>query len=294
MKILVLGCTGIVGKAIYQRYKNDARFIFTSRNEVDVTKISEVNNSIEKIRPEYVINATGYTQVDGAEEDEFNAVLVNERACVNIAAACEKYSCCLVHISTDYVYTVDHNEYISELDKKNPKSIYGQTKLAGEEAIESICPKYYILRTSWVFGETGNSFVSKIIEKLESSESIEVVSDQVGGLTFSGDIAEVLVKICESDKNGMRHFGVYNYTGKPIVSWYGAANFIKDTLQYHGVNVECDIKPIESTKLNLRAVRPLNSKLNCGKIEKHFKIYQSDWKESVKKIALDRVKKWQR
>ena len=196
MKILVLGSKGQSGCCLVdQLSKTDYEVIYTSRSEIDIADMAGTNASIINLRPNLIINATGYTAVDKAEDDQYEAEKINHFAIANIANTCSEIGCWLVHISTDYVFDGLSNHPYVENAKTNPKSIYGTSKLNGELAIKTSGCQYLIIRTAWVYSEYGNNFLKTMLKLGADHDEICVVGDQIGCPTYAQDIAKAIVSI---------------------------------------------------------------------------------------------------
>ena len=174
MKILVLGSKGQLGRCLsYQLNNTNYQVEYTSREEIDIANFEETKKQILKISPHLIINATAYTAVDRAEEDQKNADLINHLAVKNIANICIQQDCWLIHVSTDYVFDGSNKIPYREDDKTNPQGVYGETKLNGELAIQASGCKHIIIRTAWVFSEYGNNFLKTILRLSAGCDRVE-------------------------------------------------------------------------------------------------------------------------
>ena len=194
MKILVLGCKGQLGRCLNDQLKNTHHeVIYTSREQIDIANFEQTKNQILKNSPDIIINATAYTAVDKAEEDQKNAKLINHLAVKNIAHICNQQGCWLIHVSTDYVFDGKAKIPYKEVDETNPQGVYGETKLKGELAIRSSGCKHIIIRTAWVFSEYGNNFLKTMLRLGAERDELSIVGDQVGCPTYAQDIAKAIV-----------------------------------------------------------------------------------------------------
>jgi dTDP-4-dehydrorhamnose reductase len=190
----------------------------------------------------------------------------------------------MLHISTDYVFDGEKAEPYLETDTPNPKGVYGQSKLAGEEAVVANCSRYAILRTAWVFGEHGNNFVKTMLRLGQDRPELGIIGDQFGGPTYAGDIANALVAMMDGF-TGSEQSGVYHFSGAPHVSWYQFAKAIFASADKHGALPQIPaINEITADQYPLPAPRPANSRLNCDKIQQEFAVVPSDWQSALDNI----------
>ena len=253
MKILVLGCKGQLGRCLDDQLVNtDHEVIYTSREQIDIADFEVTKNKILEFSPDLIINATAYTAVDKAEEDQKNASLINHLAVKNIADICSQEGCWLIHISTDYVFDGSGTTPWSIRDTPNPKNAYGRSKLKGEWAIKASGCAHAILRTSWVISAHGNNFVKTMRRLSETRDYITVVDDQIGGPTPARDIAMACLQIAEQLTQDPSKSGTYHFSGAPDVSWADFAREIFDQARK-----SMTVTPIPTTDYPTRAQRPL-------------------------------------
>lgn len=287
-KILVTGANGQLGSEIKQASNNysEYKFYFTSRKELDISNPIDIENYIKNNNISIIINCAAYTAVDLAEQEKEQANSINNIAVKNLANISKKYNIKLVHISTDYVFDgTNHKPYI-ETDDTNPKSIYGQTKLDGEQAILSINPlNSIIIRTSWVYSCFGNNFVKTMLKLGSSRDELGVISDQVGTPTYAKDLATSILDILSKIKNNKVE--IYHYSNDGVCSWYDFAKNIMDI-----ADIDCKINSIETKEYPTPASRPHYSILNKSKIKNDFEINIPYWKDSlsecIKKVLNDK------
>lgn len=278
MVVLVTGANGQLGQSlqfIASKYP-ELHFVFFSSSDLDITSLEGCEAVFSKIKPNYCINAAAYTAVDKAESEPEKAHLINVVGAQNLAEACKKNNTVLLHISTDFVFDGNKNSPYSEDDTPNPTGIYGQTKLDGEKAIQSVFEKYYIIRTSWVYSQFGNNFMKTMLRVASERDSISVVNDQIGTPTNAVDLADALAKIIISNKNA---FGVYNFSNEGQCSWYG---FAKKIFEINNINIE--LKQIPTSAYPTPAKRPAYSVLDKTKIKTAFGIEIKNWEESLIKL----------
>ena len=210
MKIIVLGRKGQLGRCLNdQLAKTDHDVVYTSREQIDITDFEATKRTVAQINPDIIINAAAYTAVDKAEQEQEKADLINHLAVKNIAEICNQIGCCLVHVSTDYVFDGTSSVPYKEDDQSNPQGIYGLTKLNGELAIQSSGCGYMIIRTAWVFSEYGNNFLKTMLRLGGERDELSVVDDQFGCPTYAQDIASAIVTIL-SQMNLKAQSGVYH------------------------------------------------------------------------------------
>ena len=212
-KVLVTGANGMLGQDLCPILEdNGYEVIETDIQNLDITNSKMVEKVFLKEKPDYVIHCAAYTNVDKAEEDLETARLINAKGTENIAKACKNIDAALVYISTDYVFNGNGDNPYLPADKTAPLNNYGLTKLEGEEAVKNILEKYYICRTSWLYGHHGKNFVETMISLADKSE-LKVVDDQVGCPTWTVELANAIVKIIENI-----HFGIYHTCGSNSTS----------------------------------------------------------------------------
>lgn len=216
IKTLIFGAGGMLGTDLQTVFPKAISF---THSEMDISDRDAVFSCIEKFKPELVINAAAYTKVDDCEEKKELAFLVNGTAPGYIAEACENIGSKLMHFSTDYVFDGEKKEYV-ESDKPNPINVYGASKLEGEISIAKAAKRYYIIRTSWLFGLHGENFVDKMLKLGSSNPSVKVVNDQFGKPTYTKDLANKVREILNCN------YGIYHITNEGICSWYEFASAI--------------------------------------------------------------------
>jgi len=278
MKILVLGCNGQLGRCLYdQLEKTDHNVIYTSRDQIDIADFDATKSQIKQISPNIVINATAYTAVDKAEQDQDNADLINHLAVANIATSCNELDCWLVHVSTDYVFDGASMMPYKEDDQANPQGVYGDTKLKGELAIQSSGCRYIIIRTAWVFSEYGNNFLKTMLRLGAERSELRIVGDQIGCPTYAQDIANAIVVILERLKSKELNSGLYHFGGNVCCSWADFARAIFDeALELKFIVSKPHVVAITTKEFPTLAKRPAQSQLNSNKLTTNFGIDASD------------------
>lgn len=254
--------------------------------EVDITNPLELEKFAGKLSLDWVVNCSAYTAVDRAEDDVDKAYAVNGYGPGNIAKISALKGASLIHISTDYVYPGDREGELSETAPTGPCSIYGKSKLLGENLIGEFHKKHYIIRTAWLYGKHGPNFVETMLRLMADRETLEVVDDQVGSPTWAVDLADVIIRFI---KAGSLPFGIYNYSGSGRCSWFQFAERINAEAQVLGIlNSGCRIIPVTSDKFPTKAKRPHYSLLSKSKIGKALGIEIPLWTESLMKYLKEK------
>lgn len=278
--VLVTGANGQLGnslRALSGRYSSYA-FLFTDVDELDICDKEAVRAYVNGNQVDYILNCAAYTAVDKAEDNEALCLRINADAVRNLGEAASEAGARILHISTDYVFDgTAHTPYV-ETEPTCPVSVYGRTKLAGEEALLSVCPDAAIIRTAWLYSEYGRNFVKTMLRLGKEREEISVVFDQIGTPTYAGDLAEAMCKVIEASERGAFQPGIYHYSNEGVCSWY---DFTVKILQMAGL--PCRVKPIESKDYPSLAVRPPYSVLNKKKIKATYGLAIPHWEESLRR-----------
>lgn len=286
-RIMMTGAAGQLGRAInrllqnkeeYQLFRTDA---FESMDEsvevLDITNEEMVNNYIVRIKPDIIINCAAMTAVDLCESEQEKAYQINAIGPKNLATAAKQIEAKLVHISTDYVFDGQASDPYVEDAETNPKSVYGKTKQAGDEFVREQCPKSFILRTAWVYGE-GKNFVNTMLRLAQNNNKIRVVADQYGTPTSALELARVIIFLMETES-----FGTYHATCEGSTSWY---EFAVTIFQKAGVEVE--VEPISTSEYHAVAPRPKYSILDNKALREQHGYYMKDWKEAFTEFMSER------
>ena len=274
--ILVTGSNGQVGSEIKELSdKYPYVFYFTNRDNLDITNEKVIKEFIVKNNITAIINCAAYTAVDKAESEIQQADKINHQAVFHLASIAKEKNIKLIHISTDYVFDgTNHKPYI-ETDTTNPQSVYGQTKLDGEKALQIMNPtNSIIIRTSWVYSSYGNNFVKTMLRLGRERESLGVIYDQVGSPTYAKDLAKAILDILPKINNTKTE--IYNYSNEGVCSWY---DFAKEIMKM--ANLSCKVNPIETSQYPTPAKRPHYSLLNKLKIKNDYTIDIPYWKDSL-------------
>ncbi|HAS8171338.1 TPA: dTDP-4-dehydrorhamnose reductase [Vibrio vulnificus] len=288
MRVLVTGSKGQVGHCLTQQLSglDDVSFLAVDRDELDITDRAAVFKTVESFRPTIIINAAAHTAVDKAESDTELSFAINADGPQFLAEAAHEVEAAILHISTDYVFEGNKSGEYVETDPTNPQGVYGKSKLAGELAVARACPKHIILRTAWVFGESGNNFVKTMLRLAKDRDELSIVGDQFGGPTYAGDIAKALISISEKiSSDETVEYGIYHYSGLPHVNWFEFANTIFDCAISNGVlNNKPKLNSITTDQYPTPAKRPSNSRMSTDKITSSFSIEASDWNSALTSI----------
>lgn len=282
MNILITGANGQVGRELVARLQDRATILAAGRDTLDITDPAAVERTAAAFRPHVIINAAAYTAVDKAESDPAAAYAVNRDAVRHLAQAAAAHNAALLHLSTDYVFDGTLNRPYRETDPANPQSIYGQSKLAGEQAAAA-CPRHIILRTAWVFGAHGRNFVKTMLRLGRERDSLGIVADQYGAPTAAADIAAALITIAERTQfHRFADWGIYHFSGSPHLSWYEFAKTIFQAAAAQNLLPAVpQLKALATEDYPTPARRPANSRLDCTKIRETFGIAPSDWRAAL-------------
>ncbi len=283
--ILIVGCHGQVGTELaLQATALALPFIAVDRSELDISDEIAVQRFLREHRPQVIINAAAYTAVDKAETERELAFAVNAHGPGYLAKAAQDIGAVLLHISTDYVFDGKHNLPYAEADKPQPLGVYGESKLAGELAVQQHTNRYLILRVSWVFGIYGNNFVKTMMRLAKDRRELRVVADQIGGPTFAGDIAAVLLELAQRYlQTRALPWGTFHYCGTPFTNWHGfATTIIALTSATTPLNCAA-ITPITTADYPTPAMRPANSQLNCERLVE-LQLMQPLWINGLQRL----------
>ncbi|MGJ0310585.1 dTDP-4-dehydrorhamnose reductase [Aliarcobacter cryaerophilus] len=274
--ILVTGSNGQVGseiKAVSSDYSYN--FFFTDRTNIDITNKDDVRDFCQKNSINVIINCAAYTAVDKAESDIENADLVNRKAVKKLSIVAKELNIKLIHISTDYVFDGKNFKPYVEEYQTNPQSVYGKTKLDGENEMININPlNSIIIRTSWVYSYYGNNFVKTMLRLGKEKEELGVIFDQVGTPTYAAHLAQTILDIVPQIENSK--IEIYNYSNEGVLSWY---DFAKEIMKMAKLN--CKINSIETYQYQTPAKRPHFSLLNKSKIKSKFNLEIPYWKDGL-------------
>lgn len=277
MNILITGCNGQLGnemQLLQAKYAQHTWFN-TDVNELDITDKDAIKSFVEANDIDGVVNCAAYTAVDKAESDPLLAKKINADAPAFLAEAVGMRGGWIVQVSTDYVFDgTKHTPYV-ETDSTCPNSVYGQTKLEGEQAVTKLCPNAMIIRTAWLYSEFGNNFVKTMILLGKEREQLGVIFDQVGTPTYAHDLASVIMTAIDK---GIKP-GIYHFSNEGVTSWY---DFTKSIHRIAGINT-CHVMPLHTAEYPTPASRPAYSVLDKTKIKEAYSINIPHWEESLAK-----------
>ncbi|KOS66616.1 dTDP-4-dehydrorhamnose reductase [Lysinibacillus contaminans] len=272
MKIMVTGANGQLGQELVKQLSSSGHDLFAfTKTELDITDIEQVDAVCNDIRPNIIINAAAYTNVDGAETNQELAFQVNEIGQRNLAVAAEKIGAKICYISTDYVFNGQASSPYTEYMNVDPLGVYGQSKYAGEFLTKTLSTKYFIVRTAWVYGEFGPNFVKTMLKLAEEKTEIGVVHDQIGSPTYTVDLAEFLIELVQTEK-----YGIYHSTNSGTCSWY---EFAKEIFKV--TNKDIVVNPLTSEQFPRPAKRPAYSVLGDLSLRINGFTPRRHWKDAL-------------
>ena len=253
MKIVITGAKGQLGTELINQLKEleGVNIIPTDRDELNIIDINDVNEFLLNNTPDVVINCAAHTAVDLCETDVENAYKINAIGPRNLAIVCEKIEAKLVQVSTDYVFDGNGSTPYREDNITCPNSVYGRSKLMGENFVKEFCSKYFVVRTAWLYGE-GNNFVRTMLKLAETNKELNVVNDQFGSPTSTVDLAKAIIDLIATE-----HYGVYHGTCEGQCSWYDFAKKI-----FEIKNIDIKVNPVTSEEFKRPAPRPAYSVLD--------------------------------
>ena len=274
MKVLVSGASGMLGWAMKDSVPDGVTPVWVDIDELDITDEAAVGRALDEHAPEALVNCSAYTNVDGCEEHEADALAVNGTGAGNLARACADRGVALLHVSTDYVFdgTIPAPGCYAEDDATNPLSAYGRTKLAGEEAIRAAGADHWIVRTQWLYGVSGPNFVETMLRLAGERDVLTVVDDQVGSPTSTHDLAPLLWQVVRQRPA----FGTYHAVNAGSCSWF---DFAREIFRQAGSDVRVD--PMDSSQLDRPAPRPARSVLSTDKLRAALGTTIPAWEDAL-------------
>ena len=296
MKILLLGKRGQLGWELERSLAPLGEITAFSSNQLDVKNLTELKDTINKIKPKIIVNASAYTAVDRAEEEREIAMQVNAHAPAVMAECAKALNAVLIHYSTDYVFDGKKNIPYTEKDLTNPLNVYGQSKLEGEQAITQVGGAFVILRTSWVYSLRGENFVTKVLAWARQKETLQIVTDQIGSPTWARMLAECTSTLLAKSLPAPKDFfstrsGMYHLGGLGSVSRFDFAQAIlRLTPSGH---LRTELEPALTLDFPTPAVRPLATSLDCSKFENVFDLQLPSWEEALSDAMAGRARNMQ-
>lgn len=300
MKILLTGQSGQIGSELALSLQGLGEVIFFPRTAMDLSDLDQVRDVIRAIKPDLIVNAAAYTDVAQAESEAALAMLINGEAPGVLAQEAQRLGAAVIHYSSDYIFDGKQTLPYSETAPTNPLNVYGQSKLAGEQALARHCEAYWILRTSWVYGVHGANFMKTVIRLAQQQPQLNMVADQFGAPTWARTISRVTREMLGNSHDkaslALGHIratsGIYNLTAHGASSWHEYASFIVDHLRARDVALKLPgsaaIKAVPAAFYASQVARPKNARLALGKLESHFKLHLPSWQSDARK-CLDEI-----
>ncbi|AWB46179.1 dTDP-4-dehydrorhamnose reductase [Paenibacillus sp. CAA11] len=278
MKVLITGGSGQLGRDVASIFEAAEHQVFSySRNELDITDQQQCDHVIGATAPDVVIHCAAYTAVDAAETDVDGAFQVNASGTRNVAVASEKCGAKLVYISTDYVFDGTSQLPYQEYDTPNPQTVYGKSKRAGEVLTQTLSSRYFVVRTSWVYGKHGNNFVKTMLQLIQNKPLLQVVHDQKGSPTYTIDLAKFLLSLTMTEK-----YGIYHASNQGACTWYEFTEAIlQEAVDIMGIKPLARLEPCTSAQFPRPALRPANSVLDHLSIRSNGFKDLRPWREGL-------------
>jgi dTDP-4-dehydrorhamnose reductase len=277
MKAMILGATGLLGKALVREWTGD-EVIGLGSGAVDIRDAARVREVVQKSLPEWIVLAAAYTDVDGCEAHADVAMSVNRDGAANVAQAAKQGGAKLLFLSSDYVFDGKKTSPYEVSDVRNPQSVYGRSKAEAEVRLLEVLPKACIARTSWLFGTGGKCFPDTILKLAASRPALDVVSDQRGCPTYSVDLARAIISLCRAGARGIVHV-----TNAGNCSWF---EFAQEIAKDAGLSVE--VRPVSSAQMARPAPRPAYSVLSATSLQ-HYGIEMPEWKDALRRYLKERA-----
>ncbi|KAA8560036.1 dTDP-4-dehydrorhamnose reductase [Pseudomonas extremaustralis] len=287
LKILITGQHGQVSLALQQKLRGLGELIVLGRDQLDLANVEQIRQQVRAHRPGLIINAAAHTAVDQAESEPDAAFAVNAIAPGILAEEAKALGIPLIHYSTDYVFDGSKPAPYTEADVPNPLGVYGQSKLAGEQAIAAVGGQYLILRTSWVYSSHGKNFLLTMQRLLQEKPQMRIVADQIGAPTWAGTIANSTRTLIERWQAGQTgDWGIYHLTAQGETSWFGFAQAIGEHLRAAGKPC-AELEAIPSSAYPTPAKRPLNSRLDCSRLRQQWQVGQPQWQDALRECLAE-------
>jgi len=286
MRLLVTGANGQVARALLDRAGQFPEFnvVALGRPQLDLENTATTLSAIAHVRPDFIVNAAAYTAVDMAEQEPMRAFAINRDGAAAVAAAAQEVGAPLIHISTDYVFSGSKRSAYSESDEAKPLGAYGKSKLEGEIAVRSVNPGALILRTSWIYSPFSNNFVKTILRLATERPQLRVVADQFGNPTSALDLADAILRIAPSVREGVGAGTILHIAGTGSVNWFGLARHVLETSKLCG-GPWADVVPLTTSDYAAPALRPANSQLDTSAFAARFAFTLPAWRKSVEETV---------
>ncbi|MGY2176208.1 dTDP-4-dehydrorhamnose reductase [Pseudomonas azotoformans] len=282
LKILITGQHGQVSHELQTRLQGLGELVVLGRSQLDLANVDHIRQQVRNHRPGLIINAAAHTAVDLAESEPDAAFAINAIAPGVLAEEAKTLGILLIHYSTDYVFDGSKPAPYTEADPPNPLGVYGQSKLAGEQAIAAVGGQYLILRTSWVYSNHGKNFLLTMQRLLQEKPQMRIVADQIGAPTWAGSIANSTRALIERWQAGEQgEWGIYHLSAAGETSWFGFAQAIGEHLREQG-KACAELEPIPSSAYPTPAKRPLNSRLDCSRLQQQWHVSLPHWQDALR------------
>lgn len=281
MKVLVTGANGQLGRDVVLLLEKEGHSVLAcDRDQMDITNQAQCNDVISSYHPEAVIHCAAYTAVDAAETDIDGAYKVNAVGTRNVAVAAERAGAKLIYISTDYVFDGNSSNPYQEYDNTNPQSVYGKSKRAGELMVQSLSSKWFVVRTSWVYGLYGNNFVKTMLKLGQEKPKLQVVHDQKGSPTFTVDLAGFILELMQTEM-----YGVYHASNSGTCTWYEFTEAIfAEARNVDGFTIQAKLEPCTTEQFPRPAPRPRNSVMDHLSIRTNGLTDIRPWREGLREF----------
>lgn len=289
-RILIVGSHGQVTRALQEELRGLGDIVVAGRDQgFDLSQPENLRHRVRELRPDLIVNPAAHTAVDQAQNEPEPAFAINGIAPGVLAEEAAALGVPLIHYSTDYVFDGGKPTPYVEADPTNPLNVYGQSKLAGEQAVAAVGGQHLILRTSWVYSRYGKNFLLTLQRLLQERDELRIVADQVGAPTWAGTIAQATRQIIERwAQDGEQSWGVYHLTARGETSWFGFAEAIGNALREQGKPC-ARLEPIPTSAYPTPAARPLNSRLDCSKLTRDWGVRLPDWQVALQECLASQA-----
>jgi len=272
LTLLVTGANGQLGQELVRMSSDRVRLVGYGRDQLDITDLKQCREALAAVRPDAVIHAAAYTAVDKAEAEPDEAYRVNALGTRNLAIAAREQGAKLCYVSTDYVFNGRGTSPYNEYDNTDPQSVYGKSKRAGEVLLQSLSDRYFIVRTSWVYGKYGNNFVKTMLKLAAERDSVTVVEDQIGSPTYTYDLAKFLIELAQTEA-----YGIYHASNTGVCSWY---EFAQAIFEESGIAIRTE--PCTTEQFPRPAPRPAYSVMDHAAIRQNGFTDLRPWREALR------------
>jgi dTDP-4-dehydrorhamnose reductase len=293
VRILVTGREGQVARSLAEGAAADPniKLMFAGRPQFDLLEPETVRSAVLAARPDVVVSAAAYTAVDQAEDEPEQAFAINATGAGSVAAAAAEVGAPVIHLSTDYVFSGDLDGEYAETDEPDPQSVYGRSKLEGEEAVAVANPRHVILRTAWVYSPFGKNFVKTMLALASQRDHVRIVADEWGNPTAAADIAGGILRIAKTVADGRQadRFGIFHLSGEGSTNWAGFARHVfAESARLGGPSAR--VEDITAADYPTKACRPSNSRLSCEKLVSVYGRRPPQWQEACRAVVTRLVR----